>query len=148
MLISFFMLMELCTRNLFLLDKLWINNFIWRCWKDYAIVYGKSDQKCGSAVISPFTMTMPLAHMALSVQQFLAKDNMKVSLILPVHPTSRHATVSCSLVWNARWKGNVLLMSAKWKRKRWRSWTTSALKSSINVFSSGKNVGTGVSSQM
>ena len=25
--------------------------------------------------------------MALSVQQFLAKDNMKVSLILPVHPT-------------------------------------------------------------
>ena len=25
--------MELCTRNLFLLDKQWINNFIWRCWK-------------------------------------------------------------------------------------------------------------------
>ena len=33
MLISFFMLIELCTSNLFLLDKLLINNFIWRCSK-------------------------------------------------------------------------------------------------------------------
>ena len=31
MLISFVMLMELCTSSLFLLDKLLINNFIWRC---------------------------------------------------------------------------------------------------------------------
>jgi len=38
----FLMLMESCTRNLFLLDKLWINNFICRCWKDYATVYGKN----------------------------------------------------------------------------------------------------------
>ena len=60
MLISFFMLMELCTSNLFLQDKLWINNFIWRCWKDYAIVYGKNDQKCGVAVIGSFTTTTPL----------------------------------------------------------------------------------------
>jgi len=44
-------------------------------------------------------------------------------------------------------KGKRLLMSAKWKRKRWRSWTKSALKSSRNVFSSEKNVGASVSSQ-
>ena len=35
-----------------------------------------------------------------------------------------------------------MLMSTKWKRKRWRSWTASALKSSSNVFSSRKSVGT------
>ena len=58
----FLMLMELCTRNLFLLDQLWINNFIWRCWKDYAILYGKNDQKCGAAVIGSFTMTVTPHH--------------------------------------------------------------------------------------
>jgi len=137
--------MELCTRNLFLLDKLWINNFIWRCWKDYARVYGITDQKCGAAVIGSFTTTvlLPIRPWVCSFWQ----KTWWLSLILPIHPTSRHATFSCSLVWKARWKGNVLLMSAKWKRKCWRSWTTTALKSSRNVLSSGKNIGTGVSSQ-
>jgi len=57
------------------------------------------------------------APMALSVQQFLAKKTWTLSLVLPIHPTLRHVTFSCSLIWKARWKGNVLLMSAKWKRK-------------------------------
>jgi len=140
-------LVELCTRNLFLLDKLRINNFIWRRWKDYAIAYGKNDQKYGAAVIGSFTTTMPLPTLPWVCSSFWQKTIWRLSLILPIHPTLRHATFSCSLVWNARWKGNVLLMSAKWKRKRWRSWTTSALKSSRNVFSSVKNVGTNVSSQ-
>jgi len=55
-------------------------------------------------------------------------------------------TFSCSVVQKARWKGNVSLMSVKWKRKHWRSWTTSALNSFRNVFSSGKNAGTSISS--
>ena len=140
------MLMELCTRNLYLLDTPWINNFIWKCWKHYAIVYGKNDQKCGAAVIGSFTPTMPL-HTRPSVCSSFWHKTWRLSLFLPIHPKLRHATFPCSLVRNARWKGNVLLMSAKWKRKRWRSWTTSAPKSSRNVFSSGKNVVTSVSGQ-
>ena len=62
-------------------------------------------------------------------------------------PTLCHATFFCSLVWKARWKWNVLLTSAKWKRICWRSRSTSALKSSRNVFGSAKNVGTSVLSQ-
>jgi len=140
----FLMLMELCTRNLFLLDKLWINNFICRCWKDYAIVYGKNDQKCGAAVIGSFTTTMPLPTRPWVCSNFWQKTTWWLSLILPTHQTLCHATLSCSLIWNVRQKENVLLMSAKWKRKWWRSWTTSAVNSSRNVFSSGKNVGKSV----
>ena len=70
--------MELCTRNLFLLDKLWINNFIWRCWKDYAIVYRKNDQKCGAAVIGSFTTTMPLPTRPWMCSSFRQKNNMTV----------------------------------------------------------------------
>jgi len=143
----FLMLMELCTRNLFLLDKLLINNFTCRCWKDYAIVYGKNDQKCGAAVIGSFNMTMPLPIQPWVCISFWQKTTWQLPLILPIHPTLRHTTFSCSFVWNTRWKGNVLLMSVKWKRKRWRSWTASALKSSRIVFSSGKDVGTSVLSQ-
>ena len=141
--------MELCTRNLFFLDKLWINHFIWGCWKDYAKVYGKNDQKCGAAAIGSFTTTMPLPTRPWVCSSFWQKKKTTwwLSLILPIHPTLCHATFSCSLVWNTRWKGNVLLMSAQWKRKRWRSWTASALKSSRNVFGSGKSVGTSVLSQ-
>ena len=143
----FFMLMKLCTRNLFFLDKLWINNFICRCSKDYMIVYGKNEQKCGAVVIGSFTTTMSLPTWSWVCSSFWQKSTWWLSLILPIHPTLHHATFSCSLIWNARWKGNVLLMSVKWKRKRWRSWTTSALKCPKNVFSSGKNIGTSVSSQ-
>ena len=35
------------------------NNFICRCRKDYAIVYGKNGQKCGAAMIGSFTMPLP-----------------------------------------------------------------------------------------
>ena len=98
--------MELCTRNLFLRNILWINNFIWRCWKDYAIVYGKNDQKCGAAVIGSFTTTMPLLTRPWVCSSFWQKT-WWLSLILPIHPTLRHATFFCSLVWKARWKGNV-----------------------------------------
>ena len=139
--------MELCIRNLFLLDKLWITNFIWRCWKDYTIAYGQNDQKCGAAVIGSFTTTMPLFTRPWVCSSFWQKTTWWLSLILPIHPTLHHVTFSCYLVWKARWKGNVLLMSAKWRRKRWRSSKTSALKSSRNVSSSGKKVGTSISSQ-
>ena len=143
--------MELCTRNLFLLEKLWINNFIWRSTPsnkivDYVIVYGKNDQKCGAVVIGSFTTTMSCPH-SLECAAVYGKKTWRLSLILPIHPTLCHATFSCSLVWKARWKGNVLLMSSKWKRKHWRFWTTSALKRFRNVFSSGENVGISVLSQ-
>jgi len=139
--------MELCTRNLFLLDKLRINNFIWRCWKYYAIVYGKNDGKYEAAVIGSLTTTMSLPTRPWVCSSFWQKTTWQLSFILPIHPTLRRMIFSCSVVWKTRWKGNVLLMSAKWKRKHWRSWKTSALKSSRNVFSSGGNVGTSVSSQ-
>ena len=124
------MLMELCTRNLFLLDKLWINNFICWCWKDYVIVYGKNNQKCGAVVMGSFTTTMPL-HMT----------------VIP-HPPYSHDLAPCDFFLfphiKCQMKGQ---MSAKWKRKCWESWTTSALKNSRNVFSSGKNDGRSGSSQ-
>ena len=142
----FLMLMELCTRNFFLLDKLWINNFIWRWWKDYAIVYRKNDQKCGAAVINSSTTTMPLPIRPWTCTSFWQKT-WWLSLILPIHLTLRLATFSCSLIWKARWKGSILLRSANWKRKCQRFWTTSTWKSSRNVFSSGKNIGTSVLSQ-
>ena len=69
----FLMLIELCTRNLFLLDKLWINDFIWRCWKDYAIVYGKKGPEMWSSGDWFLHHDNAPAHTALSVQQFLAK---------------------------------------------------------------------------
>ena len=122
------MLVELFTRNLFLLNKLWVNHFIWKCWKYYAIMYGKYDQKCGAAVIGSLTTTMPLPTRPWVCNSFWQKTTWRLSLILPNHPILRHVTFSCSLVWKARWKGNVLPMSVKWKRRHWRSWTTSAFE--------------------
>jgi len=115
--------------------------------KTYAIVYGKNNQKCGAAVIGSFTTTMPLPTQPWVCSSFWQKTTWWLDLILPIHTTLRHVTFSCSLIWKAGWKGNVLLMSAKWKSKCRRAWTTSALKSSRNVFSSGKNIGINVSSQ-
>ena len=86
--------MELCTRNLFLQDKLWINNFIWRCWKGYVIVYGKNDQKCGAAVIGSFTTTMPLPTWPSVCSSFWQKTTWWLPLILPIHPTLHHVTFS------------------------------------------------------
>ena len=77
----FFMLMELCARNLFLLDILWINNFIWRCWKDYAIVYKKKNQKCGAAAIGSFTTTMPLPTRPWECSSFWQKTTRRLSVI-------------------------------------------------------------------
>jgi len=88
----FLMLMELCTRNLFLLDKLWINNFICRCWKDYMIVYWKNDQKCGAAVIGSFTTTMPLPTRPWVCSSFWQKTTWWFSLILTIHPNLCHVT--------------------------------------------------------
>jgi len=56
------MLMELCTRNLFLLDKLWIKNFIWRCWKDYTIVYGKKTINVEQQWLVPSPRQCPCPH--------------------------------------------------------------------------------------
>ena len=61
MLISFFMLMELCTRNLFLLDQLWIN-FIWSCWKDRTIVYGKSTRNVERRWLALSPRQCPFLH--------------------------------------------------------------------------------------
>ena len=109
----FLMLTELCTRKLFLLGKLWINSFNWRCRKDYVIVYRKNDQNCGAAVIDSFTTTMPLPTWPRVCSSFWQKATWRLSFILPIHPTLHHATFSFSLLWKPRWKGNVFLMSAK-----------------------------------
>ena len=125
----FFMLIELCRRNLFLLD-----NSVWK--------------KFGAVVIGSFTTTMPLPTL-LECAAVLGKKKKTwlLSLILPIHQTLCNATFSCSLIRKARWKGNVLLMSVKCKRKCWISWTTSPLKRSRNLYNSGENVGASISSQ-
>ena len=102
MLISFLMLMELCTRNLFLLHKLWINNFIWRCWKDYMILYRKNDQKCGVALIGSFTTTMPLPTQPW-VCSSLWQKNMTV---IPHSPYSPNL-VPCNFFLFPRMKGQM-----------------------------------------
>ena len=112
-----------------------LRDSVWKKWPE-----------CGAVLIGSFTTTMPLPTWPGVCSSFWQKTTWRLSHILPIHPTLHHATFSCSLVWKARWKGNVLLMSVKWKIKR-RSWTTSAQKSSRNVFSSRKNIGTSVSSQ-
>jgi len=66
----FLMLMELCTRNLFLLGKPRIDNFICRCWKDYMIVYGKKRPEMWSSDDWFLHHDNVPAHMALGVQQF------------------------------------------------------------------------------
>ena len=142
----FLMLMELCTRNLFLLDKPCIKNLFEDVEKLREVVRKKRPEMWSSGDWFLHT-TMPLPTRPWVCSRFWQKTTRRLSLILRIHPTMRHAAFSCSLVWKARWKGNVLLMSAKWKRKRWRSWTTSARKSFRNVFSSGKNVGTSVLSE-
>jgi len=81
--------MELCTRNLFLLDTLRINSFIWRCWKDYTIVYRKNDQKCGAAVIGSFNATMPLPTRPWVCSSFWEKTTRRLYPILPIHLTLR-----------------------------------------------------------
>ena len=97
----FLMLMELCTRNLFLRDKLWINDFIWRCWKDYAILYGKKDQKCGAAVIGSFTTTMPLPTRPWVCSSFWEENNMTV---IP-HPPYSPDVAPCDFFLFSRMKG-------------------------------------------
>jgi len=138
--------MEFCTRDLFLLYRLWINILFAGDEKITQYCTEKNDQKCGAAVIGSFTTTMPLPTRHWVWKRFWQKTSWRLSLILPIHMICTMWLFLC-LIRNTRRKGNILLMSAKWKRKRWGSWTTSALKSSRNVFSSGKNVGTGVSSQ-
>jgi len=86
------------------LGKLWINNFICRCWKDYTIGYGKNDQKCGAAAIGSFTWQCPFPTRPWASSSFGQKTTWQLSFILPIHPTLRHATFSCSLAWNARWR--------------------------------------------
>jgi len=119
--------MELCTRNLFLLDRLRIISFNWRCWKDCAIVYGKKRPEMWSSRDWFLHHDNALPTRPWVCSSFWQKT-WRLSLILPIHPTLRHATFSYSLAWKARWKENVLLMSAKWERKRWRSWKTSSLE--------------------
>jgi len=71
--------------------------------KDYTIVYGKNNQKCGAAVIGSFTTTMPLSTRPSSVQHFLAKNNMTV---IPHHPYSPNL-VPCDFFLFPRMKGQM-----------------------------------------
>jgi len=86
------------------------------------------------------------AHTALSVQQFLAINNM---MVIP-HPPYSPDLAPCDFFLFPRMKrqmkGKHFADVSGVKRNRWRS-GTSALKSSRNVFSNGKNVGISVSSQ-
>ena len=143
----FLVLMELCTRNLFLLGKPCINNFIWRCRK---ITQRCTQKKTTRNVEQRWLVPSPRLWPCLHGLEFAAGFGKKYMTAIP-HPPYSLVLSPCGFFlftrMEARWKGNVLLMSTKWKRKRWRSWTTSARKSSRNVFSSGRNVGTSVSSQ-
>ena len=142
----FLVLMELCTRNLFLLDRLWIDNFIWRCWKDYAIAYGKKTRNVEQRWFGPSPWQCPCPH-GPECAAFFGKTQHNG------YPSSSLFTWSCAMrlfpvpsyerpderemfCWCQRSE----------KEKPWRSWTISALKRIRNVFSSGKNVGTAVSS--
>ena len=87
------------------------------------------------------------AHTALSVQQFLAKNNMTVIPLPPCSPDLAPCDFFLFPLMKGQMKGKRFADVSKVKKKAWRSWTTSALKSSRNVFSSGKNVGTSVLSQ-
>ena len=119
--VSSFMLTEMCPRDFFILNKRSINKLIWLCWKITRYCRNK-DQKFGAAMICSFNTTMPLPTGPRLCSSFGQKTTWMLSLILPIHLTLCHATFSCSLVWKATWRRKILLMSAKWKRKRWRSW--------------------------
>ena len=73
----FFMLIELCTSNLFLLDKLWINNFIWRCSKITQQCTEKTTRNVEQRWMVPSPRQCPCPHG--SVQQFLAKKHVGYS---------------------------------------------------------------------
>ena len=82
--------MELCTRNLFHLVKLWINNFIGRRWKDYTVVYEKNNQKCGAVVMGSFTTTMPLPPWPWVCSSFWQKKHER-------YPSSSLFTRPCAM---------------------------------------------------
>ena len=73
--LGFLKLMELWTRNLFLLDRLWINNFIWNCWKDYAIVYGKTTRNVEQQWLVPSPQQCPCPHGLECAAVFGKKQN-------------------------------------------------------------------------
>ena len=58
----FFMLIELCTSNLFLLDKLWINNFIWRCSKITQQCTEKTTRNVEQRWLAPSPRQCPCTH--------------------------------------------------------------------------------------
>jgi len=139
-------LMELCTRNLFLLDRLWINNLIWRHRNDcaMAIAYGKKVRNAEQRRSVPSPRQCPCLECAAV---FGKKQH-------DGYPSSSPFTLPCAM-----WLRPVRSYESPdesemfcWcqrseKENRWRPWTSSALRRSRNVFSSGKNVGTIVSSQ-
>jgi len=92
--------MELCTRNLFLLDKQWINNFIWRCWKRLRdSVRKKKTRNVEQRWLVPSPRQCP-AHTALSVQLFLAKNTTVIA-----HPPYSPDLAPCDFFLSPRMKG-------------------------------------------
>jgi len=80
----FLVLMELWTRNLFLLDKLWINNFIWRCWKDHVIMYGKKTWNVEQGCLVPSPQQCSCPH-GLECAAVFGKNNV---MLIPHPPYS------------------------------------------------------------
>ena len=97
----FLMQMELCKRNLFLLDKLWISNFIWRCWKDYVIVYEKKTRNVEHQWLVPSPRQCSCPH-GLKCAAVSGKKTWQLFLIHPIHPTLCHVTFSFSFVWKGK----------------------------------------------
>ena len=140
------MLTELCTWTLFLLNKLWINQF---CLKVLKILHDnvrKKDQKCGAAVICSFTTTMPLPTALLFSSKFGQKQygcypsstpfTRHCAMRLFLVPLYERPDVSEKICWSQR-SEKITLEVLK----------SSALFSTRNVFSSGKRVGISFSSQ-
>ena len=87
----FLMLMEMRTRNLFLLDKLWINKFYLKVLKRLCNGVRKKRPEMWSSGDGFFQNGNAPTHMALSVQQFFAKKQNDC------YPSSSLFTQSCTM---------------------------------------------------
>jgi len=86
-------------------------------------------------------------HTALSVQQLVANNNMTVTTHPPYSPDLAPCDFFLFPRMKSRMNGKRFAYVREVKKKTLRVLKTSVLKSPRNVFSSGKNVGTSVSSK-
>jgi len=120
--INFFDANGIVHKGFVLLEQTKNQQFYLKVWKWLHDNVREKDHKFGAAVICSFNTTIPPAHRAFNVRKFWAKNNM---VFIHHSPHSPHL-VPCDIFLFPRMKGQMkgksFLMSAKWKRKRWRSW--------------------------